>query len=66
MVTPSPVPAKAPEALDDIAVSSGPGAAELDGGDGVDAPGKGIVATAARGGLSVARRLVGTARSVIG
>lgn len=66
MATPSPVPAKAPEALDNLAVSSGPGAAELDGRDGDDAPGKGIVATAARGGLSVARRLVVTAGSVIG
>ena len=62
--TPSPVPATVPDRRDDIASSSGPDAAEVasfeDG-----RPSEGIVAGAARGGLSVARRIVDTAGCVV-
>ncbi|MBB3934136.1 hypothetical protein [Aureimonas phyllosphaerae] len=57
----TPAPAVAPKVLDDVTVSSAPEAVAFEA-----APSEGIVATAARGGLSVARRLVGTAGSVIG
>ena len=64
MATPSPVPATVPDMRDDNALSSVLEAAEV--GSGQDGPpSEGIVAAAARGGLSVARRIVDTAGSVV-
>ncbi len=64
MATPSPLPATVPDIKDDIALSSVLEAAEV--GSGQDGPpSEGIVAAAARGGLSVARRIVDTAGSVV-
>lgn len=57
----TPAPTAATEVLDDITVSSAPDAVAYEA-----APSEGIVATAARGGLSFARRVVGTAGSVVG
>lgn len=63
--TPPALTTPASDGLDDIAVSAVAPLPQVEG-DEAAAPRDGIVATTARGGLSVARRLVGTAGSVIG
>lgn len=63
--TADPKPSPASEVSNDLVASSLPGTADVDGDEGLP-QGEGLVAVAMKGGLSVARRLVDTAGSVIG